>query len=455
MLNSRLFYILLANIVVLSANLWFFSDQQSTSASQEGAPSFLQLVKNRVKQQPLNDKGLLLKEEHQNLAPNLSQSVSTDSGDGSLQTSAAAATISPAQKIQQNLDKAQQQTARDQQRLARQKQQLASLQRENARLLDHVSTLENQVHIKQAHIEEAETRELQLNEQLQVARNKQNNAVNDPIKNIKTAIDQQPDLIKPANKGGVVLSEEDGVGAEVVDENGLVIQPVDDDVIALTEAEEVQPFSGAIEFGFNYEQDNQETKGLHGRLLLDYDVVDKYNLNSDLEFEFETEDKVSSTEKYRWQLQADYHLDPSNIVFVRSDLQRSKYASYEREDTFTTGYGRIFFNENNHKLNTEIGPGYKFAQPNAGEDEVSYNEFIVRTRVNYERVLSETLQFAVEGVVELGKANSIFSTEFRSQKRIYQQLYLVFSLNYKYNQNVPVDTEHDEVSAGFKVMYAF
>ena len=52
-----------------------------------------------------------------------------------------------------------------------------------------------------------------------------------------------------------------------------------------------------MEFGFLYEQDNQVITTMNGRLILDYDMADKYNINSDLEFEFENEDGETTYRK--------------------------------------------------------------------------------------------------------------------------------------------------------------
>lgn len=334
-----------------------------------------------------------------------------------------------------------------------QKTQFASLSTENQSLIDKISTLDNQVNIQESYLAESLRREEALNVALQKQKLQQASLLSSPINRIKTSIDQQPDLLKNKKKSTNkdAISDADFVDI-AVENNAIKTDIVDSNE---EEAEMVEPFTGAVEFGFNFDQDNQLTKSAEGRLILDYDIVDKYNINSDVKFEFENEDSDDTKNKFRWQLQGNYNLDTTNLVFLRSDIQRAKFASYEREDTFTTGYGHIFFNQNNHKLNTEVGPGYKLAVPNDGEEEISIDEFIVRTRLNYERIISENLQVTLEGILELGKANSVYETEFRAQNRIYQQLYLIFDVNYKYNQSVPNGNENEELSTGLNLQYAF
>ena len=214
-------------------------------------------------------------------------------------------------------------------------------------------------------------------------------------------------------------------------------------------------FSGSVEFGFSYAQNNKETSSVNGRLILDYDLPDSYTLNSNLKFEMVEEDNEKSAEKYRWQLQADYYLDPLDLVFVRSDMQGSQFASYNREDIYTVGYGRIVFEEIKHKFSIEVGPGYRMAVPNVGTNAVSVDEFIIRTRLNYERIVSESLQLKMDTVFEIGRENSIYAATFKAQNRLYRELYLIFSTEYKYTDNVPAGTLNKEVNSGLNLMYAF
>lgn len=253
---------------------------------------------------------------------------------------------------------------------------------------------------------------------------------------LKTNIQSQPDLLhrKPPESS----IEKIEVAGEVVADNELEGN-----------------FSGAVEFGFSYAQDNNVTRSVNGRLILDYELPDLYTVNSNLKFELEDENKQMSAEKYRWQLQADYYLDPRNLVFIRSDMQGSQFASYDREDIYTMGYGRIVFEEIKHKFSIEMGPGYRMAVPNVGTDAISVDEFIIRTRLNYERIVSESLQLQMETVLEMGKENSIYAATFKAQNRIYRELYLIFNTEYKYTENVPAGSLNKEVTSGLNLMYAF
>ena len=443
-MNSPLFYILLINLAVFSANAWYFMAPEEKVAEENVQPSDKEIS---------NEKSINKSAEDE-------EPVTIDDILLNLTAAETLAVINYQTEAQQKIEELQKQLQielkKSNQKQKNQKvldTKLASLTEYNQQLEDKVSSLDNQVNIQESHLAESLKRGKQLNDALQKELLKHANLLSKPIDQIKTSIDQNPDLLKTKKtaQGEDAISDAEfidvaiqtnNIKTDIVDSNEEVTPPVNN-------------LTGAVEFGFDYEKNNDLTKTAEGRLILDYNVVDQYNINSDIKFEFEDEEDDETENDWRWQLQGNYNLDPVNSIFVRSDIQRSQSDSYEKEDTYTTGYGHIFFNENNHKFNTEIGPGYKLAEPNDGEDVVSYNEFILRTKLNYERIVTDSLQVTLGTVFEFGHKNSVYEAEFKAQNRIRQRLYLIFDINYKYNQNVSVETENDELSTGLNLQYAF
>lgn len=412
----RWWYILLANIVVLAANVWFFTDKpvstqsnHSTTLSVPATPPSINVATDGI--------------------------FSLDSFHFSFNEPLAPVQVD----LKPQLDSAQKTIAKKESALKKERQAY-TLQTQKIALLDKKNqTLQQQLVFLEGKLSANKIQLSQQNQKLEqfrlVLKESESGQFQTDIELLKKSMQYQPDLVKiqlpkqPSNSAEGSISKE-----ALIEEKRL---------------------SGSIEFGFNYEQDNHVTKQVKGRFILDYDEADHYNINSDLDFEFENEDDEMSTEKFRWQLQGGYNLDSTNLIFARSDISRSQFSSYDREDIFAVGYGRIFLNTVKHKFNIEMGPGYRFAVPNIGEDAVSVDEFIVRTRLNYERIVTESLQVKVDAVLEAGQNNSVYSINFRAQNRLYQELYLIFDFEYKFTQNVPVDTVNTEVISGLSLLYAF
>ncbi len=314
---------------------------------------------------------------------------------------------------------------------------IESLRLENKKLQQKIAALENTVETQSVYIKDHERSLRSAQEKMRLLASNSEQA--------KETINKLPDMMRlkvKQDKPSVTMPvEEQKRAEEKKPDSGLSLAKV----------------SGAVEFGFKYEQDNVTTKHLEGSLSLDYEEPEQYMLENELDFEFENEDDENNTEKYRWQLQGDYNLDPNDLLFLRSDISRSKYASYSKEDVYTLGYGRVVFNDNKHKLNIEVGPGYRFVSPNLDEDEdaISIDELILRTRFNYQRIISENLQFKMDTAFEIGAENSIYETTLKAQHRIYQSLFLVFDFDYQYTKLVPADTANDEITSGMKLLYAF
>jgi putative salt-induced outer membrane protein YdiY len=95
-------------------------------------------------------------------------------------------------------------------------------------------------------------------------------------------------------------------------------------------------------------------------------------------------------------------------------LSRSKFSSYEQEHIFTVGYGRVFLNTEKHKFNVEVFSGWRFAVSNDRQNAVSIDEFIVRTQLNYERIVTDNLQVKMDATLEAGHRNSVYSFNLTS-----------------------------------------
>lgn len=438
-MNSRWFYILLANVAVLTANIWLFTDKTEPEvitiepvAQLSPEPSVAPSVDFSAQPSPVPLQVSLpfdpiYKQDKQFYASDRFQFPLMEP----LPTREEKL-VSQLQRAKTKISNKDNAITKEQQKNRQQLKQLATLKQRNTLLQAELLALESELADREALVSTQKKKIEKLQQ-----KSKAPSIFKNDIEMVKKAIDAPPDLFKQKNTETEVASSTDLSEEELLNEV------------------EIDRFSGSVEFGFSYEQDNQVTRAINGRLILDYDEPDKYNINSDLDFEFEDEDRKKSTEKLRWQLQSDYNLSPINFIFARSDISRSRFASYEREDIFTVGYGQIFFNNKTHKFNIEAGPGYRLAKPNVGKNAVSVDEFIIRTRLNYERVLSESLQVLVDTTLEAGLENTVYNLSFKAQNRIYQELYLIFNFDFKYNQNVPIDTVNDEVSTGLSLLYAF
>lgn len=347
---------------------------------------------------------------------------------------------SPADKQQIKLNKVKiaqlkDKNAAQEKRIVEQRWLINHLQKQNSQLQDDNETTKQQLETK-----DAELVSLTKKHQTELAIANKPRKPNSDIELMKAQIDTQPDLITTKIKKKPKEQSE-----EVKEESRSPVK----------EPSNWDNFSGLTEFGYNFEKDNKTTRGLEGRLMLDYTKHEAYKINSDFEFEFEDEDDVETTNKSRWQLQSDYNLTPISTVFARADLNTSRYSSYNKEHIYSVGYGRILIDNKSHHLLAEAGPGYRSAEPNSGKNAVTVHEPIGRLRFQYSFIATKNLELKFDSVTEIGNENNIYTSILQAQNKIYRELYLVFEFEYKYTENVPVDTVNEEYTSGLKLLYAF
>jgi hypothetical protein len=105
----------------------------------------------------------------------------------------------------------QQQQSEDTLKQQQQQKKLEQLLAENQRLIDKISTLDNQVNIQESYLVESQQQEKLLKALLQKERLQHASLLSSPINRIKTSIDQQPDLLKNKKVGQGSIEENNAI----------------------------------------------------------------------------------------------------------------------------------------------------------------------------------------------------------------------------------------------------
>lgn len=215
-----------------------------------------------------------------------------------------------------------------------------------------------------------------------------------------------------------------------------------------------EPWTAGIEFGWMYDKGNKTSRSLNTTLEIEYEIKDKYKGYFEYNFDFASDDDVETTKKDRFQLQGDYNFNDENYVFARADIKSDEFGSFAEEKTYSTGYGHIFLDEKKHKLNLEIGPGFRQSKPQQGNfDDPAVDEAIIRSVVKYQRFFTEHLKFYADSSLEIGDKNSISVTNLKLEQKLFGDLFLVFDLQYTYRDKVPTDTVRNEFVNKFNLKY--
>lgn len=218
----------------------------------------------------------------------------------------------------------------------------------------------------------------------------------------------------------------------------------------------LEPWQSSIEFGWNLDKSNKTTQALNSVLIVDYDADEAFNGHLEYSFDYASDDGEAFIQKSRLQLQGDYAFSKQDYAFVRTDLKRHKFASYAKEFTYTTGYGRTFIDKKRQKLSFEIGPGFRYAKPQENAtDTVRKEEAIVRSVLKFQHFFTDRLKFYIDASVETGNKNTVTLFDSKLENKIVNDLSLVFNFSHSYTKHVPDGAVKEELSNKINIRYLF
>ena len=180
------------------------------------------------------------------------------------------------------------------------------------------------------------------------------------------------------------------------------------------------PLKTEVEFGYQSHTGNSDSRSLNARLNGEYTAGRHrtsgewkyYNLYKDGE-----EDKRQST----YSAQSDYKLSPKTYLYGSFKGVDSRYSAYFKDYTISSGLGYQFSNTEEFVLEVEVGPGFRYQEPNLDElddDDIIFPEIveeaIFRGNVNTSWQVLKNLQLKADVTLVSGHSNLKFDTELEA-----------------------------------------
>ncbi len=117
-----------------------------------------------------------------------------------------------------------------------------------------------------------------------------------------------------------------------------------------------------------------------------------------------SENDVDTANRFELYGQSDYKINEISYWFGSLRYENDDFSQFENQATLAAGYGRELFNNDVHKLNGEIGIGYRRAElRDSGE---TSTDPVLRGKLDYAWVLSESATLTNAFLVEAGSDNT-------------------------------------------------
>jgi putative salt-induced outer membrane protein len=216
---------------------------------------------------------------------------------------------------------------------------------------------------------------------------------------------------------------------------------------------------------------NQEDDGLSGKIAFGYLATSGNSDNETINLKFGGEynaqawhhdlkgqavhsssNAVTTAESYDLSWTTQYDMSENNYVFGRIAWNRNEFGAYDQQLREVFGYGRRILDGEQHRLDGELGAGFRQADRRDGTSE---DESIARLSLDYEWAISDTADFTQLFGIESGSDNTYTESVSALSADVWGDFALVFSYTIRHNSDVPPGIDKRDTFTAIALEYSF
>ena len=221
------------------------------------------------------------------------------------------------------------------------------------------------------------------------------------------------------------------------------------------------PWDTEVEFGYQAHKGNSDSESLNSRLSAEY-IKGRYRTSGEwkyyLLYKDGTEDKRQST----YTMQSDYKLGPKTYLYSSYKGVNSKYTAYYKDHTLSGGLGYQLSNTDDFLLEVEVGPGYRYQEPNLDEiddDDIIFpnivREAIFRGNINSSWQVLENLRLSADVTWVSGHSNTRTDTDISVTNNITEDIALKLTHSRQYHDKVPEGLSKADSMFSVNLLFVF
>jgi putative salt-induced outer membrane protein len=217
------------------------------------------------------------------------------------------------------------------------------------------------------------------------------------------------------------------------------------------ETEEDSPWAGNAKLGYLATSGNTENSTLNTGFEIGY-TSGKWLHSLTAAAISASENEESTAEAYDVGWKTERKITDLDFLFGRVQWRKDKFGAYDTAFSQTLGYGRRLIDNDQHKLNVELGFGARQSELQSGDNE---NETIFTAGGYYKWQFSETAQFRQDLKTEAGSSNTYIESVTAISARLIGDFALVASYTIMNNSDVPPLTEKTDTYTALALEYSF
>ncbi|GLR76608.1 hypothetical protein BTO23_18360 [Aliivibrio sifiae] len=203
------------------------------------------------------------------------------------------------------------------------------------------------------------------------------------------------------------------------------------------------PWESQVEFGYQSSKGNDDSQSLNGRLEASY-TSGQHRHTGEVKYYLSKDDGETDKDQLSLNLQSDYKISPDYYLYANFKGLETKYSAYFKDYTFSGGLGYQASNTETLVLELELGPGYRYQNPNLDEiddDDLIFPETVAEAIIRTNMTLSwkpmDVITLASEVTVISGKSNTRVDSEISVTNNITEEIALKIAQSQEYLDRVP------------------
>ncbi|MGR5120981.1 DUF481 domain-containing protein [Vibrio astriarenae] len=221
------------------------------------------------------------------------------------------------------------------------------------------------------------------------------------------------------------------------------------------------PWNSEVEFGYQAHSGNSDTQSLNSRLDIEY-ISGRHRTYGEWKYYLLYKDGDEDKRQSTYSLQSDYKLGPKTYLYGSFRGVDSKYSAYFKDYTLSGGLGYQFYNTDQFVLELEVGPGYRYQEPNLDEiddDDIVFpdlvEEAIFRSNLNTKWSPLDNVIFAAEITLVSGQSNTRVDSDLSFTNTITEDIALKISHYREYHDRVPEGLSQTDSVVSVSIVVAF
>lgn len=221
------------------------------------------------------------------------------------------------------------------------------------------------------------------------------------------------------------------------------------------------PWSTEVEFGYQSHSGNSDSQSLNSRLNAEY-TQGRYRTSGEWKYYLLYKDGEEDKRQSTYSAQSDYKLGTKTYAYGSFKGIDSRYTAYFKDYTLSGGLGYQFSNTDLFVLEVEVGPGFRYQEPNQEEiddDDIIFpdvvEEAIFRGNVNTRWQALDTLAFAADMTLVSGRSNTRIDTDLSVTNNITEDIALKLAHSRQYHDRVPEGLEKSDSVFSVNLLFIF